>query len=322
MVSGQNIAASVVLLVGIAGIFTWMKQNNHTTQTISLLDACNGALAEQMVNEETCNDIEQQGTTWETQFPCFHGFKEDKYFFTYKQGFDLMTDGQWGSGLMAAGQQCLELAKTDADWKAFSEGGEKFSVLVGRSEKRNLWGWRRRRRGPPPCTGHRARVETCKPEENWKGPSYRSCSIHLALAFVLGDNDYADCSGVVPVGGELPGGHYCWLGYYNGRPGYDRARNDGSTLARACIEHDACLSYGFDFAAGRVGANPPHRGRSPVGMNEGCGACDRRLAGSAGMCLLQNFWCKDNLIAATEVSVMVFGPNSGKPAQCGKWFEP
>lgn len=296
MVSGQNIAASVVLLVGFAGIFTWMKQNGHTTGSMSLGDACQQALKETLVNQATCEGIEERGLTWDSQLPCIMGFKEDKYYFTLRQGVDAMEEGKgWGDGIIVAAKACVDAAKADADFEAFQTTEENFSVIIGRSEKRNLW-WKKKKKKA--CS---IRSDgNCKPGHKWQGGAYRSCSVHLALRFITGANDHADCSGKVGNGGTGSAGNYCWAAYYNGNSGYNRAMNNRERLAAACVEHDRCLSFGG---------------------TKNCGTtCDLKLSGSAGWCAVYRLpWvgCTDDVTAAGMVTAaMAIMPNVWSGSNC------
>lgn len=281
MVAGQNIAITTAILVGMGGIFLWMRENNLSTKDVTLSDACRMAAEKRMTSPGTCEDIDERALTWTSKIPCSPGFKEDTYFYTMGE---IAETEEWSAGFVKVVETCQALIRADPDFENRNEIIA--STLAGRSTKRSLWGGGKSK-GPK------------KPFFKTKKGAYKSCSLHLglrALGFV-NIQDWAECSGNPHGYWNHPDQQkpYCWHSYYNGRGRLSQLSRDKSYLALGCVKHDICLqmdSWKDGIAA--IKSQPTYYGT--------CGSCDMRLRNSAMGCILSSR-CTDSEVAASTTAV-------------------
>lgn len=284
MASGQNIVVSSVLLLGMGGIFIWMKQNGVSRTDMSVVEACHKAADAGMVNIETCEDIQEDGYTWETQVPCVEGFKQSKYFFTLAQ----LTEGDWGEALMEVSESCINQVSSDPDYNTWQKVR---AARKGRSKKRALGGGINQTYGAGP---NRKRPTVIGSSKGGSG-SYKACS---GATIAVGVQDVAECSGNPHLYDGEDG--YCHNPFYNGYSQMYDVYSQNFILAVGCIIHDICLQS--DDWKGLNGFHAPE-------FHQGCKGCDKQLAQWASACVNSGS-CADSKMQARKVYVgMTAAPN-------------
>jgi len=269
MVNVKTVFSAVVVMSCFTAIAVYMRNNNLSTDDISLIDVCYKMEEIETGWKATCQGFEDRKYTWDTTVPCFGEFGADKYTYTPRELMSL-------TGLSRNLKGKVEEEEITKNAHIVNVC-EKYITDEVKQEYQN-WVAEVQALAANNSTGNRDLGWHGRGWFNLRG-NYKACSIKTC--FLTGTcGDTAACE-PRPKNGHCDG---------NWRQNSRGARN---YLNNGCVYHDECLSEGYTHNNPSLTAYGSYPGNSGLHHSN----CDRMLERYARACL--NHPCDDDREAAT-----------------------
>jgi len=249
MVNAKTVFSAVVAMSCFAAIAVYMRNNNLSTDDLSLVEACYKMEATEGGWKATCEGFEDRGHNWDTKVSCFGEFGPDKYYYTPRELLGITNlsrnlKGNTDEETLVKEIKFVDVCEkfvTEEIYQEFEDWKKEMQLAAKNSTGRDL-GWHGR---------------------GWfnvRG-NYKACSIKTC--FITGTcGDTAACQ----AGGHCDG---------NWRANSRGARN---YLNNGCVFHDECLAWGYT-------ANDRNQKGGKYGPTGSPGRCDLMLENYARACL-------------------------------------